>query len=200
MKRVVGLAIIIAMIAIGFLPCSDAQWCDWGKTWFPLVAGLGFGERDARLPIAILSCSLSMIPINPQNSIMTIQTNRTIRRELNVTMSNRRCPYCSRVMSSRRGARRIDVLERTRDHIRPKAWGGSDDRDNFRDCCWECNGLRPLTGHCHAALMIAISVAQQEHVKTRAIIDRWRLGSVRVLNPVMMRKIRGKMFFPGNER
>lgn len=115
-------------------------------------------------------------------------------------MASNRCPYCLRVMSSRRGARAITVLERTRDHIRPKAWGGNDDRDNFRDCCWECNGLRALVGHCHAALMIAISVAQEEHVKTRAIIDRWHLAHVRVLNPVMMRKIRGKMFFPPKQR
>lgn len=72
------------------------------------------------------------------------------------------CPYC-----------RLFVDRLTRDHIIPRAWGGTDrlwwDRSisNVRMCCERCNSLRGELGHCVGA-MAAIRTIPTPHRHTAA--------------------------------
>lgn len=49
----------------------------------------------------------------------------------------------------------------TRDHIRPRAWGGANALENLRVFCNECDQLRALAGHCLGALACARAIAFQ---------------------------------------
>ena len=95
-----------------------------------------------------------------------------------------KCPYCGRLMFSPANYR--GRLMKTRDHIRPREWGGNDDSDNIRLVCSECNGLRPRCGHCHAALMIAWSVGRDTQRRAVSVITLWNLPRIHV-NPSFKR-------------
>jgi hypothetical protein len=89
------------------------------------------------------------------------------------------CPYCRCGMQRRRhrpGS--IDPHRRTRDHIRPKAWGGSDSADNIRDVCRRCNEQRAVCGHCIGALACARAVACSRHASVASVIRQWRFAVV----------------------
>lgn len=84
------------------------------------------------------------------------------------------CPYCGNIMIPPRrcGLRpgRVPPSNmRTRDHIRPRAWGGADAADNRRYCCQRCNQLRAALGHCIGALACVIAVARDRRRPSRSI-------------------------------
>lgn len=84
------------------------------------------------------------------------------------------CPYCKRrMLTSKRD--RLNPLERTKDHILPKSWGGKDDYSNIRLCCRRCNALRAGAGHCHTVVMLAWSVARDTKHRPEEILRRWKL-------------------------
>lgn len=84
------------------------------------------------------------------------------------------CPYCSRRMVIARSLKN-DQLARTKDHIRPKAWGGNNDPNNIRLCCRRCNELRAGAGHCHAIVMMAWSVARGTKRRPEEVLRQWKL-------------------------
>lgn len=68
------------------------------------------------------------------------------------------CPYCGRAMVPKRPGdwHRPDAA--TRDHILPKALGGTLATGNVRVCCQRCNELRGALGHCAGALACFLAV------------------------------------------
>lgn len=77
------------------------------------------------------------------------------------------CPYCKNPMSP---SRKPAQQSRTRDHILPREWGGTDAADNIRKVCTTCNGLRALAAHCVGVLACARAVKQRTHLSIRQIL------------------------------
>lgn len=55
-----------------------------------------------------------------------------------------RCVYCARKMLRRRDHMTPEQisLTATKDHKRPKALGGTNDKENYLICCARCNGMK----------------------------------------------------------
>lgn len=99
------------------------------------------------------------------------------------------CPYCGVGMTRPARGRQFKAAihlptDRSWDHIRPRAWGGNDSAENRRWCCRRCNELRARCGHCPAALIMAIGVANDLGVKYSMIVERWRLSTINA-NPLV---------------
>lgn len=56
------------------------------------------------------------------------------RTRQNFFLPNDKCCYCDRPFR--------EGLEKTKEHIIPKANGGTDALSNLKPCCYECNQLR----------------------------------------------------------
>jgi hypothetical protein len=69
----------------------------------------------------------------------------------------------------------------SRDHIRPRAWGGDDTAENRRLCCKSCNENRGTCGHCIGALACVRAVARdprRHNPSVRQLIRNWKLGAI----------------------
>lgn len=81
-----------------------------------------------------------------------------------------RCPHCGRAMER---DPRVTV-GRTRDHIFPREWGGTDVPINIKMICKQCNEHRAMAGHCVGAL--ACARACVPHFKqVPLLLHYWRL-------------------------
>lgn len=83
-------------------------------------------------------------------------------------MRGRNCPQCRKPMTSHN-------RRPTRDHIKPREFGGLSIPENIRIVCSDCNGLRALAGHCVGALACALAVANEMRIAPLHVILRWRL-------------------------
>ena len=102
----------------------------------------------------------------------------------------RLCPYCRCGMQRpRKGQnRQQDPYRRTRDHIRPRGWGGSDTADNIRHCCGRCNQQRAQCSHCIGALACARAVARDTGAPVAQVIRVWRFVAIDNLDPIPILK------------
>ena len=85
------------------------------------------------------------------------------------------CPYCARKMKQRIKGTPLHITSATRDHILPRCRGGSDETDNLRTVCSECNQNRALAGHCIGALACARARASRT-TGLRKVLRKWQLG------------------------
>jgi hypothetical protein len=85
-------------------------------------------------------------------------------------MAHHICPYCDRIMERDP----LAPLGVTRDHIMPQEWGGTNDADNLKTCCKQCNELRGMTGHCIGAMACLRTVAPRRKDWER-LVRIWRL-------------------------
>src|SRR5260221_11059199 len=87
------------------------------------------------------------------------------------------CPICQKPMiRSNRHARRP-----SRDHIIAKELNGSNDPENKRIICQDCNTLRAFAAHCVGALACARSVAEASGGGTRnslIVLKKWKLRNL----------------------
>lgn len=90
-------------------------------------------------------------------------------------MSNR-CYICEGLFAPRSEGPRHPA-RKTRDHVLPKCWGGTDllhgDTKNTKDACSRCNGLRAKAGHCVGALAAARAVCFSTAQSEESVLHTW---------------------------
>jgi hypothetical protein len=94
--------------------------------------------------------------------------------------AHRHCKCCGRLMLPNHPQQKP-----TRDHIRPRAWGGENTRENLRVFCRDCNQLRAMADHCLGALACARAIAFQRGGSghgwlsdgTRKVLMGWLKGA-----------------------
>lgn len=86
------------------------------------------------------------------------------------------CPCCRSFMKTgvRRGRYGYSLL--TLDHIKPRSEGGSNDPENLRPMCKQCNERLPSFQQCIGALAAYISITDTDTWRTSPLSPRHEKG------------------------
>ena len=88
------------------------------------------------------------------------------------------CCYCARAMCAKRPGDYHRPDAATRDHILPKALGGTLAADNVRICCQRCNELRAKLGDCTGAILCFLACMPEPSTTSLKRVARvWRSTS-----------------------
>ena len=100
------------------------------------------------------------------------------------------CPQCGKPMRDYHGMMGSSPYRMSRDHIRPREWGGTvrtyGDTRNVRVMCQDCNGLIAACGHCAAAAACVRDVARQTGARTGAVLSAWEMYRHQPRKPTVM--------------